>query len=633
MHETSDSNQATPKPESLEAKPTLDTSLSEDPASLMALVERDISIEEFSYHWLALQCVGIGAVDRGVVLLRQPDTNEFRPVAKWPLTEKVTTLSEVAHGVLDEECGLILELEDQPGYVAAAYPIHINNELEGIVALELKASDLSKIERLMGQLQWSVAWIELFFNRKQIGGFKSSEARSRASMELLAKVHAQEDFVSASMALVTELANKLSCERVSYSVPHGDKVKVEALSHSAQFGQRMNLVRAIGQAMEEALVLGEPVIFPGKDGRLSVPDHEALLEASGCHSVMTVPIFIDDRFYAALTLERSSESPFTLDELSFCQSLAVLCVPALEDKRLNRRGVFRFLSDRAKTQVKRLIGPDYVGRKLFAIISVLLVLFFSFATGSFRISANTLLEGEIQRVISAPFKGYIKTAAVKAGDRVSPGQVLAELDDRDMRLERENWLSQRSQYRHQYNQALGVQDRSEMNVAKAQMDQAAAQLALAEAKLSRSRLTAPFDGTVISGDLSQRLGAYVEQGEVLFEIAPLDAYRVILLVDEKYIAEINNQLSGELVLASLPKVVFNFDVVNITPITVAEEGANLFRVEARLSNDEVTLMHYSDLRPGMEGVGKIYVGERKLIEIWTRGLLDWLRLFAWKWLP
>jgi hypothetical protein len=35
----------------------------------------------------------------------------------------------------------------------------------------------------------------------------------------------------------------------------------------------------------------------------------------------------------------------------------------------------------------------------------------------------------------------------------------------------------------------------------------------------------------------------------------------------------------------------------------------------------------------MEGVGKILVGDRKLIWIWTHSLVDWLRLFAWKWMP
>jgi hypothetical protein len=39
------------------------------------------------------------------------------------------------------------------------------------------------------------------------------------------------------------------------------------------------------------------------------------------------------------------------------------------------------------------------------------------------------------------------------------------------------------------------------------------------------------------------------------------------------------------------------------------------------------------LRPGMEGVGKVDIGRRSLIWIWTHRLFDWLRLAAWSWLP
>ena len=62
-----------------------------------------------------------------------------------------------------------------------------------------------------------------------------------------------------------------------------------------------------------------------------------------------------------------------------------------------------------------------------------------------------------------------------------------------------------------------------MGVFAAQINQAEAQLALAEEKLARATLVAPFDGIVVSGDLSQQLGTPVEQGKLLFEIAPLEA--------------------------------------------------------------------------------------------------------------
>jgi len=39
----------------------------------------------------------------------------------------------------------------------------------------------------------------------------------------------------------------------------------------------------------------------------------------------------------------------------------------------------------------------------------------------------------------------------------------------------------------------------------------------------------------------------------------------------------------------------------------------------------------ASLRPGLEGVGRITLGERKLAWLWTHRLFDWLRLAAWSW--
>jgi hypothetical protein len=35
----------------------------------------------------------------------------------------------------------------------------------------------------------------------------------------------------------------------------------------------------------------------------------------------------------------------------------------------------------------------------------------------------------------------------------------------------------------------------------------------------------------------------------------------------------------------------------------------------------------------MQGVGKVEVGERRLIWIWTHRIVDWLRLWIWAWWP
>ena len=128
-------------------------------------------------------------------------------------------------------------------------------------------------------------------------------------------------------------------------------------------------------------------------------------------------------------------------------------------------------------------------------------------------------------------------------------------------------------------------------------------------------------------DLSQSLGSPVERGELLFEVAPLDGYRIILEVDQRDIAEPAPGQRGQLALAALPGRTLPLTVRRITPVSIAEDGRNYFRVEAHL--DEPV----PGLRPGMEGVAKIEVGRRRYIWIWTHSLTDWLRLSTWSWLP
>lgn len=207
------------------------------------------------------------------------------------------------------------------------------------------------------------------------------------------------------------------------------------------------------------------------------------------------------------------------------------------------------------------------------------------------------------------------------------GDLLCLLDDRDLKLERLKWATQREQLLKQYQEALAKHDRSQMVINKAKIDQAEAQIALLDEQLTRTKVVAPFHGVIMKGDLSQSLGAPAERGQVLFEVAPLESYRVILQVDERDIGYVVVGQRGKLMLPSMPGEAFPFIVNKTTLVSTAKEGRNYFRVEAQLE-------HASErIRPGMEGVGKVYVDRRRIIWIWTRELINWLRLKLWAWWP
>jgi RND family efflux transporter MFP subunit len=256
-----------------------------------------------------------------------------------------------------------------------------------------------------------------------------------------------------------------------------------------------------------------------------------------------------------------------------------------------------------------------------------LVVFFVFAEGDFRVPASTVLEPLVRQASVAPFTGYIAAAPARAGDAVRAGQVLAVLDDRELQLQRQKWQSQQDQLGKQYNQAMALRNAAQVVILSAQIDQARAEVALLDDQLRRTRLTAPFDGVVVTGDLSQSLAAPVERGQLLFEVAPLDAYRMILQVDERDIAYVSVGQRGTLLLTGAPADGVGFTVEKLTPVSTAREGRNFFRVEARMEEGQ------GRLRPGMEGVAKIDVDRRLLSWIWTRQMIDWIRLQLWTWLP
>jgi multidrug efflux pump subunit AcrA (membrane-fusion protein) len=168
---------------------------------------------------------------------------------------------------------------------------------------------------------------------------------------------------------------------------------------------------------------------------------------------------------------------------------------------------------------------------------------------------------------------------------------------------------------------------SEVQILTAQVQQAEAQYALITDRLNHVEITAPFDGVIISGDLSQLIGSPVELGKQLFEIAPLQAYRVILQVDEGEMRHVQLGQHGQLMISGIVGDPLPLSVTKITPMATARDGRNFFRVEAGL--DQVP----AQLRPGMEGVGKINVGERGLWWVLTHTFTDWLRLTLWDWMP
>jgi multidrug efflux pump subunit AcrA (membrane-fusion protein) len=284
----------------------------------------------------------------------------------------------------------------------------------------------------------------------------------------------------------------------------------------------------------------------------------------------------------------------------------------------------RVLSGRGRLWLGRAVAAVFGNRnpgiRMAAVLLVVLGVALGMVRTELRITADAELRGDKQRVAVAPFDGFIARAPVRAGDVVQAGDVLAVLDDTDLRLDLLRWESELARLEQEKSTALAAGDRAEIAAADTEIARVTADADLARSRLGRVTIRAPFDGLVISGDLSQRLGAPVQQGDDLFQVAASEDLRLDLRIGEYDIGLVERGAPGRLALSGIGGGDIAFEVTRIAEVATAGDGEIEFRAEARLIDPP------PGLRPGLEGVAKVDAGQARLFHALFRPVTERLHI-------
>ncbi len=418
--------------------------------------------EAFVQAWIALQCRLIPGAASGVVVLRQSEDDPFVPAAYWPDKESCSqALASAAEVALSEGRGVV-QNDEASGSLSqscsVAYPLRFDDEVSGVVAIEVQGRDSGQLRSSLRQLQWGASWVEVMLLRRRERERQGFLDRASSALDIVATALSDQRFRAACNATVTELALRLNCDQVSIGFVKGGHATVAAVSHAAQFGRRMNLIRDIGAAMDEAIDQMNVVLYPPPPaGEYCVTRaHAELARAHGAGAILTIPLGDHDAPYGALSFQRPPGDDFDQPAIDVCDAVAAVVGPILKEKQRNDRWILRKVLESVAVQARRLLGPGYLGRKLALASFAALALFFGFAKGDYRVTSPAVLEGLVQRVIVAPFDGYIAKEESRAGAIVKKGQVLAALDDKDLALERLRWSTTRRQRLTEFDRALAV---------------------------------------------------------------------------------------------------------------------------------------------------------------------------------
>lgn len=430
-------------------------------------------------------------------------------------------------------------------------------------------------------------------------------------------------FQALAFTLVNKIASLCGCVRVSLGHYDSDKLRLVAMSGQSKIDDRRKIARQLCELMQATLECRRG-IYPGDDEEIK-PAFQSYYKNQGEHPLLSFVMPGSEHHQFVLVLERESGLGFVSAQADAIENSvknlsALLAVSAEQQlpmrKKIRRRVVekLRALSELSRWSVKQMIAGVACAALLLSLVIPI----------THRVSADAYIEASDRQVLVAAQDGFILSAHAQAGELVAAGDLLATLDGKDLQLAAEKWRSEQAKNQQEYAQALAIHDRSELSRLRADSQRIDAELALIEQQLSRSEVRAPFDGVLLHGDWTQSLGAPVKTGDVLFEIASAEQYRLVLEIDEHDIGYIKPDQLAQLRMAALPTSVWEAELGDILPVAVSEKGQSAFRVPATIAGDAPAL------RPGMEGVGKVSVGSRSMFWVYSHSLIDRVRYFAWK---
>ncbi len=494
-------------------------------------------------------------------------------------------------------------------------------------ALFLRATDrLSPAQAapLLELLRCGAAVIVTYQERLRSAQSAADAARFGAVLDLLAALRSEKKFVAAAMRLCNEIAGRYGCDRVSLGWTHKQYVRLKAVSHAEHFEKRMAAVRQVETAMEEALDQDEEILWPaaGSDGGPIAREHEALAREQGARYLVSLPLRRENTAEGVLTCERAQ--PFHEAELAHLRLIADRTGALLSDLHNRDRWFGARWADAAKRWAGRALEPRHTGAKLLAAAGTLALALFLFLPVPFRVQTPFVVRPKSTVYLPAPFDGFIAEVLAEPGERVAAGQPLLRLDPRELLLEEAAALADQERYLRESEKARAEGALAALRIAAAQAEQARVRLELTRHRLAQAVLTAPFEGVLIEGDLRERVGAPVRQGDSMMRVARLDALDVEIEIDQRDVHEVRVGAPVRLAFAGRPGLRVAAAVEQVEPLAQTRERRNIFPARCRLLDPPADWM-----RPGMTGLGKVDAGRHSPAWIVTRRTADFLRLHVW----
>jgi len=485
------------------------------------------------------------------------------------------------------------------------YPINKSQQIY-ILTAPLNISETIALALVLGEQR-----LEMFATILQlvVGYLTVSSQHTSTNTDwlmMLSKVFAMPDIDKAFQGLLHTIQHHFNAQRVILGLQKGKHCRVESISEIDHFKRQADIVHVSEALMKSTLLLKAPLTHENEDYEV-----KQMLKITGTNGLLSIPLPIYPEGFAGVLIILWEQIPSQL-QMNEWETLApALGMTVIALKRSRPRWWQRLWLNAPAQRNRRILKLSlWLGFLLIMLIPV-----------PHRVAGSVILEPTVRRFVNAPFDGLLKKAFHLPGDQVKNGELLAELDGKEIEWQLSGLKAEKSRAQKQKDVSAAARDTSAVQIAQLEIERIDAQLDLLEHRLANLQIKSPLDGIVISGDLKRVEGSPLNKGHVLFEIAPLDNMLIQMAISVDDISYVSPNLVLSIILDAYPNEIFEQTITKIQPRATTRDGQQVFVLEARINNVD------GRLRPGLKGRGRVYAGTETLG--WVILHKAWEHLFKW----
>jgi len=420
-------------------------------------------------------------------------------------------------------------------------------------------------------------------------------------------------------------------ERAAIALDQRGRFKLSAITGLAQVNADAPEIAPLNDVLQWASLSQEEIHVRQHGEEIDAPREETKAKfhkyfaETGMRAFHSFPLTDDTGRVGILSVESSDPDFLTSAQLEILKVLAGQATVALRNAQIYKEVPFISILEPVLEKKRKFMAMEKRRRTFSLSMAAAVVLLLVIVPLPMRVEGDAVVAPVGRAQVQPQVQGVIQKVLVREGERVTRGQLLAEMEPWEYRSA---LAAAEAKYRTallQSNRALSGNDGTEAGIQRVQADFWKSEVARANQLLESTQLRSPIDGIVATPHVENFVGRRLQYGDSFAEIVDASRAVVDVAIDDTDATLLRPNETAAIKLNGFPTRIFRGEVSIVSPKGETQGDRHVFFARVAIPNAD------SLIRTGMEGRGKVRVGWRPAGYVLLRSPLLWIYSRLWSW--